>query len=239
MATVVALAEDVPSIETLFLFAREAELRVSRLRVIIEERSMNARGVDLVRHEVLLRHPDQARVTSTRSDDPLSRDYDIWIGEGDQIRTFSARHKLASVRTRPRGAVGVDNPDLPLYARTRAPLTHLPAGSVADTFIHPHGLFRNVLVTGPLAILGTRDVGGREAVVVRSQHPRSAKVLVDRPDRSVEVGIDRATGFLLSLVERIGDDITHQVEVATLELDPAIPDAAFELHLASDVRMLY
>ena len=26
---------------------------------------------------------------------------------------------------------------------------------MAETFIHPHGLFRNVLVTGPLAVVGT------------------------------------------------------------------------------------
>jgi hypothetical protein len=75
--------------------------------------------------------------------------------------------------------------------------------------------------------------------VVRAQHPRAAKVLVDRPDREIEVGIDRATGFLLSLIERIGDSVTHHAEVTSLELDPAIPDSVFELHLASDVRMLY
>ena len=238
-ATAVALGDDAPSIEELFLFAREAELRVGSLRMTIDERSMNAKGDDLVRHEVLLRHPGLARVTSTRSDDPLSSDYDVWIGDGDEVRTYSARNKLASVRARQTGVIGADSKDLPAYARSRESLTYLPSSSMADAFVHPHGLFRNVLVTGPLAIVGTQPVGGREAIVVRADHPRSVHVLADRPDRSVEVGIDRATGFLLLLSERIGDSVTHHVEVTSLELDPDIPDAAFELHLASDVRMLY
>ena len=204
---------DAPSLEELFLFAREAELRVRSLRMTIIERSMNAKGDDMVRHEVYVRHPGLARMTSSRSDEPLSNDYDIWIGDGDRIRTFSARHKLASVRTRPAGVVGLDSPDLPPYARGREPLTHLPPGSMADAFIHPHGLFRNVLVSGPLAIVGSRMVHGREAIVVRGEHPRSTLVLLDRPDRTVEVGIDRATGFVSWLVEQIGESVTHQVEM--------------------------
>ena len=81
--------------------------------------------------------------------------------------------------------------------------------------------------------------GGREALLVRSQHPRAAKVLVDRPDRVIEVGIDRATGFLLSLTERVGDDVTHHAEVTELEVDPTMLDSAFELKLPADVRKLY
>ena len=235
----VTLGADAPNIEELFLFAREAELRVSSLSMTIEERSMNARGEDLVRHQLLLRHPGQARMTSTRSDDPLSDDYDIWIGDGDEVRTYSARHKLASRRPRQASVVGTDADDLPAWARTRAPLTNLPPGSMAEAFVHPHGIFRNVLVTGPLVVLGTRSVADREVIVVQAEHPRSAKVLVDRPDRTVQVGIDRATGFLLLLIEQVGDTVTHHAEVTALELDPDIPDTAFELHLSSDVRMLY
>ncbi|MFV2064181.1 MAG: hypothetical protein ACC726_11825 [Chloroflexota bacterium] len=239
VAATVALGDDVPSIEELFLFAREAELRVRSLRMDIDEISMNARGEDRVRHEVLLRHPDLARVNSLRSQDPLSNDYDIWIGRGDQVRSFSARHKLASTRTRAAAVGGTDSPDLPAYARSREPLTHLPPGSMADAFVHPHGLFRNVLVTGPLSIVGTRTINGREAIVVRAEHPRAAMVLVDRPDRSIEVGIDRTTALFLFPAEKNGDSVTHGVEVASTGLNSDIPDSAFELHLASDVRMIY
>ena len=134
---------------------------------------------------------------------------------------------------------GSDDPGLPPFARQYEPLTQLPAGSLADTFIHPHGLFRNVLVTGPLAIVGVQPVADREAIVVRAQHPRAAKVLVDRPDRSIEVGIGRDSGFVLLLTERIGDTVTRHAEVTSLELDPVIFDAAFELKLPADVRTIY
>jgi hypothetical protein len=238
-ATRVALADDAPSIEELFLFAREAELRVQSLRMTIEEQVVSARGAEHIAHEVQLRHPGHARVTTKRSSEPLSRDYDTWVSQGETTTTFDARNRLASVRKHPRRLVGSDDPGLPPFARQYQPLTKLPAGSLADAFIHPHGLFRNVLVSGPLAIVGVQQVAGREAIVVRAQHPRSAKVLVDRPDRSVEVGIGRDSGFVLLLIERIGDAITRHAEVTTLQIDPVILDSAFELRLPDDVRKVY
>lgn len=237
--TTVALSDDVPDLETLFLFAREAELRVRSLVMTIEEHDWNAKGEAINSHDIALRHPGQARVRTRRSLNPLSPDYDVWIGDGERIRTYSAIDKRATNRLARPAVVPPASQDLPRYARTYESLTALPAGSVADAFIHPHGLFRNVLVTGPLALLGTRDVHGREAVMVRSEHPRSAMVLTDRPDRRVDVGIDRATGFLIYLSETIGDTPTHLAEVTQLDLDTDIPDSAFELHLSADVRMLY
>ncbi|CAN5808350.1 hypothetical protein BH23CHL8_BH23CHL8_18130 [soil metagenome] len=239
LPALVALGEDEPSIEDLFVFAREAELRVSSLRLRIEERSWNARGEDIVWHEVLMRHPGKARVTTRRSQEPLSRDYEVWLSDGETIRTYRAASGLASVRPWQPPVVGTQRSDLPGFARTRPVLTQLPAGSVADAFVHPHGLFRNVLISGPLEVLGTTQVAGREAIVVRSSHPRSTKVLTDRPDRRVDVGIDRGTGFLTLLIESVGDDVTHRAEVTSLELDPDIPEEAFRLHLGSDARMMY
>ncbi len=235
----VALPDDAPSIEELFLFAREAELRVQSLRMAIEEHTLTARGNELVRHEILLRHPGQARVTTYREESALASDYDVWLTEGLNARVYKAASKTTSVRPLPRGVVGVDAPDLPLFARQRGSLTPLPSGTLADTFVHPHGLFRNVLVTGPLAIVGSQVVGDREAIVVRAEHPRSAMVLVDRPDRSIEVGVDRTTGFLLLLTERIAGEVTHHAEVSALEIDPVIHDSAFTLMLPGDVRELY
>lgn len=237
--TRVALGDDVPSIEELFLFAREAELRVQSLRMTIEEHSMTARGEEIVRHEIQLRHPGQVRVTSRRSEEPLSKEYDVWLSDGHTAQVYKAANNSVSVRPLHGGVAGRDRADLPLPAQQYEVLTRLPSGTLADTFIHPHGLFRNVLVTGPLAIVGTESVGGREAIVVRTEHPRAALVLVDRPDRTVEVGIDRATGFLLSLTEKVADNVTHHAEVTSLEVDPTIFDSAFELKLSSDVRRLY
>ena len=235
----VVLADDAPSVEELFLFAREAELRVQSLRMTIEERVVTAKGAAMVVHEIQLKHPGRARVATKHSSEPMSRDYDIWISDGETITFYEASNKIASTRRHRARVVGSDDPTLPAFARQYEPLTALPPGSLADAFIHPHGLFRNVLVTGPLAIVGVQPVADREAIVVRSQHPRAAKVLVDRPDRSIEVGIGRDSGFVLLLTERIGDTITRHAEVTSLELDPTIFDAAFELKLSADVRKVY
>jgi hypothetical protein len=235
----VVLPDVVPGIEELFRFARDAELRVQSLRLVIDERLANAAGEAHVRHELWLRHPGQARVTVRRSHDDLSRDYEIWLLDGDTVTTYSPLRDVASRRPMGRPVVGVDRAGLPPYSRQRQAVTPLPGGSLVETFVHPHGLFRNVLVTGPLAIIGTRAVGAREAIVVRTDHPRSAKVLVDRPDRSIEVGIDRSSGFLLLLIERIGETVTREAEVRELVIDPVVPVTAFELHLPADVRMLY
>jgi len=235
----VALTEGAPDLEELFGFAREAELRVQTLRMTIEERVINARGAETITHEIQLKHPGYARVATKRSSEPLSRDYDIWVSDGATITAYDARSKVASTRRQRPRVAGSSTPELPAYARQYEPRTPLPPGSLAEAFIHPHGLFRNVLVTGPLAVVGVQQVAGREAVVVRAQHPRSAKVLVDRPDRSIDVGIGRDAGFVLLLIERIGGQVTRHAEVARLELDPTIIDSAFELRLAADVRRVY
>ena len=233
------MADDAPDIEQLFSFAREAELRVQTLRMNIEERVVTARGADTITHDIHLKHPGLARVATKRSSEPLSREYDIWVSDGETITAYEASNKIASRRkVRPRVA-GSDDPGLPPFARGYQPRTPLPAGSLAETFIHPHGLFRNVLVTGPLAVVGLQPVADREAIVVRAQHPRSAKVLVDRPDRSIDVGIGRDSGFVLLLTERIGEQVTRHAEVTRLELDPTIFDSAFEPKLPADVRKVY
>ena len=238
-ATLVALAEDAPNIEQLFGFAREAELRVQTLRMTIEERVVNARGAETITHEVLLKHPGHARVATKRSSEPLSRGYDVWLSDGETITRYEASNEVASIRRPRERVVGSESTNLPLFARQYQPLTPLPSGSLAETFIHPHGLFRNVLVTGPLAVVGVQAVAGREAIVVRARHPRSAKVLVDRPDRSIDVGIGRDSGFVLLMIERIGDQVTRHAEVTRLELDPTLFDSAFELKLSADVRKVY
>ena len=62
------------------------------------------------------------------------------------------------------------------------PRTRLPAETLPDTFIHPHGYIRNVLLTGAVALIGTAMVQGREAFLLRADHPRSTDVLTDRPE---------------------------------------------------------
>jgi hypothetical protein len=179
----VTLPEAVPGIEELFRFSAEAALRVGGLRMVIEERRLSARGEQLLWHEIWLRHPGQARVTTRRDAASPSRDYEVWLLEGETVTTYAAARKTASRRGRATHVVGFDQADLPAFARQRSRLTPLSPGSLADTFVHPHGLFRNVLLTGPIAVLGTTSVHDREAIVVRTAHPRTAKVLRDRPAR--------------------------------------------------------
>jgi hypothetical protein len=233
------MAHDAPSIEELFSFAREAELRVQTLRMVIEDRVVNATGAQTLIEEVQLRHPGQARVTTRRSAGPASSDYEVWLSDGETATHYRAASKLTSVRRLRDRVTGSDAPGLPPFARGYVPRTRLPAGSLAETFIHPHGLFRNVLVTGPLAVVGMQPVAGREAIVVRTRHPRSAKVLVDRPDRVIEVGIARDSGFVVLLTERVGGTVTRHAEVTLLELDPMLFDSAFELHIPADARTVY
>jgi len=237
---IVALAADAPRLEDLFTFMVDAELRVESLRMRVGDRTVTARGDETSSSDLVLRHPGWARVTRRASNDPLSRDYDVWASDGHILTTYDAADERASVRpVRPR-VVGATHKDLPAFARVYEPLTALPAERIVDTFVHPHGFIRNVLLSGPVALVGTTLLaGGRETFILRSDHPRSTYLLTDRPDRWLEVGVDRQTGFITLLVEHIGDHIARHAEVVSLELDGVIPDEAFRVHLPVDVRMIY
>ncbi len=116
----VALAEDAPSIEELFLFAREAELRVQTLRMTIDEHVVTAKGAEHIVHEVQLKHPGLARVANRRSSEPLSRQYDIWVSDGEAITVYEASSKIASVRRRRSRVAGSDgHGSAPLRAPVR------------------------------------------------------------------------------------------------------------------------
>lgn len=237
----VALDADAPRLEDLFTFMVEAELRLQTLRMRIEERIGTARGEELRTIELVLRHPGKARVTTRAGAQPLTDDYRIWASDGHIVTTYDASDGRASVRPVRAPVVGASlDPDKPRFAQVYAPLTALPSSSVTDTLVHPHGFIRNVLLTGPVALVGTTHLaGGRETLVLRSDHPRSAHVLTDRPDRWLEVGVDRMTGFITLLVEHVGERVTRHAQVITMELDAPIPDEAFTVHLPADVRMIY
>ena len=62
---VAALRGGLPSVEALFTFMRDAELRFDTLRMRIEERAWTARGEELTVIEVALRHPGAVKVLSS------------------------------------------------------------------------------------------------------------------------------------------------------------------------------
>ena len=106
------------------------EARVQTLRMVIEDRVVNARGEQVTTYEIQLRHPGQARVTTRRSADELTRDYDVWLSDGQTATSYQAATKVASVRALPDRVAGSDQDDLPPYARQYVPLTRLPAGEL-------------------------------------------------------------------------------------------------------------
>jgi hypothetical protein len=156
------------------------------------------------------------------------------------VRTYDAASRSASVRPVRPVLEGASDPDLPSFSRVWVPRTPLPAKTLAEAFIHPRGLCRNVLATGPVTLLGeTVLAGDREATLLRCDHPRTSHLLTDRPDHWLEVGVDKMTGLVMLLVEHVGDRVTRHSEVTDLELDPVLPDETFDIHISSDTRLLY
>jgi hypothetical protein len=236
---IVALEGTTPRLEELFTFMTDAELRVSSLRMRIVERTLTARGETTLLSDVVLRDDGHARVTWRRSADPMSRDYHVWSTDGTSVTTYDAASERASVRPVPPPVVGATAPDLPRSSRVYRARTSLPAESLADTFVHPHGYIRNVLLTGTVTLTGSAVLNDRETFLLRLVHPRSTYVLTDRPDRWVEVGVDRQTGFITLLVEHIGEVVTRHAEATSLDIDAAIPDEAFTVHIPGDARRIY
>ena len=179
---VVALPIGLPGVEELFTFMRDAELRFATLRMRIADLSRTARGDEVTNMEVSLRHPGQAKVTTSRAGQDVGGDYEIWISDGEIVRTYSGAHKLGTqrpIRNRPRG---LDDPDLPGSAQVYEPFTLLPAETLPDTFVHPGGLCQNVLSTGRSTVTGTTVAIGREAILLECEHPRTTELVSDRPD---------------------------------------------------------
>ena len=245
---IVALPPDVPDITELFTFMRDAELRVSSLRMQIRDRVAGSTGEIETLVDVWLRHPGQAKVVSRvggvardgESGGATGARYDAWVGDGVTVQRLDAGAGV--LRSRPAQAppVGAERPDLPVFARLARPRTPLPAGSLAETFVHPAGICRNVLTSGRMSFADTRTLAcGRLALVIRCDAPRSTAVLADRPDHWLEVGVDRETGMILLLVEHVGDQVTRHAEAVSFEPDAAVTDGDFAIHASGDIRRLY
>jgi len=234
-----ALPAGLPSVAQLFDFMRDAETRFATLRMRIVERAWTARGEDVTSVDVLLRHPGAVRVTTSLPGSEVRGPYEIWITDGELVRTYASAHTLGTqrpVRARPRG---LGDPDFPAASRVYEPVTALPAETLADTFIHPAGFCQNVLATGSCTITGTDLIGGREAILLACDHPRSIGLAGDRADFRLSVGVDRETGVIVRLIETIGGVVARQAEVTDLAPDAPLPPSAFEFAFPSGTTMLY
>ena len=236
---IVALRSVVPTVAELFDFMRDAELRFATLRLRIEERSQTSLGEEITAMDAVLRHPGEAKVTTTRPGGPVKADYEIWISDGDLVKTYASAHGLGTqrpVRNRPRG---LDDPDLPGTSKVYEPLTALPMETLPETFVHPAGYCQNVLATGRCTVTGTAIVSGREAILLECDHPRTTELAGDRPDFHISIAVDRDTGVILRLVESIGGDVTREAEVVELSPDGPLPPAVFHFVFPTGTTMLY
>jgi hypothetical protein len=234
--------DELPSLADLFTFMRDAELRFDTLRMRIEERSATTRGEHLVVVELALRHPKDARVMTTEPHRGTAGNYEIWISDGETVRTYSAPHKLGTERPVRRPVQGVSGPearDLPGTSRVYVPLTALPTETLPDTFVHPAGYCQNVLSTGDCRVTGLGEVAGRETVVVECDHPRTIEMAADRPDFRIRVNVDRADGVILRLEESIGGSMTRDASVTDYDPDGPLAPNAFDFAVPTGTTMLY
>ncbi len=236
---VAALPPGLPDVAALFDFMRDAETRFATLRLRILESSVTARGEDQTEMDVTLRHPGHAKVITSRPGELLGGRYEVWISDGDLIRTYAAAHGLGTqrpIRNRPRGLADRDFPGM---ARVYEPVTALPMETLPDTFVHPAGFCQNVLSTGRCMVTGTDLVHGREAILLSCDHPRTIELAGDRPDHRIDLAVDRATGVIVRLVETIGDAVTRSAEATELAPDAPLPPSAFEFVFPAGTTMLY
>jgi hypothetical protein len=232
-------ADRLPTLDELFTFARDAELRFDTLRMRIEELTATTLGNHLVSMDVLLRHPGEARVTTTQPDGGTRGNYDLWLSDGVTVRTYAGAHKLGTKRPTRRAIRGLDDRDLPGTSKVYVPLTDLPMETLPDTFVHPAGYCQNVLATGRCRVTGTDTVADRQVIVITSDHPRTIEMAADRPDFTIEVAFDRADGTILHLIERIAGRITREATVVAYAPDAPLAPTAFSFAFPSDTRMLY
>ena len=235
----VALPAALPGVPELFSFMRDAELRFDTLRMRIEERSFTARGEQLILMEVAIRHPGDARVTTSEPERGTAGNYEIWVSDGVTVRTYSAPNKLGTERPVRHTVRGVNEPDFPGMSHVYYPLTPLPMETLPDTFIHPAGYCQNVLATGRTWISGTDEINGREVIVLECDHPRTIEVEADRPDFHIQIAVDRADGVILRLTETIGGDVTREAEVVAYDPDAALAPHTFDFEFPQGTTKLF
>ena len=238
-AELAALPVGLPTVPELFTFMRDAERRFETLKMRIEERVYGARGEQFSAMDVALQHAGHARVVTTEPGQAAAGRHELWISDGEVVRTYSASHRLGTSRPVRNRVRGLDAGGFPGRSTVYEPITALPMETLAELFVHPAGYAQNVLETGDCWISGTDRVAGREAIVLECDHPRSVETMVDRPDYHVQVSVDRLDGLVTRLVESVGDEVTRVAEVTYLEPDAALPATTFDFEFPEGTTILY
>ena len=236
---IAALVGDLPTVEALFDFMRDAELRFATLRMRIEERTTTARGPEVVVSELTLSHPGQAKVLTSVPANGTTGHYEVWVSDGETVRTFAASRRVGTKRPARQRIRGLDNDDLPGRAKVYEPKTQLPMETLPDLFLHPAGYCQNVLATGACEITGTTEVAGREAIVLECAHPRTIERIGDRPDFVIRVAVDRRDGVILRLEESIGETVTRDAVATFYQPNTTLGPGALDFAFPSDTKFIY
>ena len=236
---IVALAPGLPSVDELFAFMRDAELRFRTLRMRVEERLWATRGEQAIVSELAMRHVGHARVTTFEAGGGTKGNHELWLSDGETVRTYVGKDRRGTerpLRNRPRG---LEDRDFPGWSRVYEPLTALPTETLPELFIHPAGYCQNVLATGRPWVSGTDVVARREAIIIACDHPRSVEWEADRPGYRVEVAVDRVDGFITRLVETMDGDVTRLATVVALDVDPVLAPDTFDFEFPAGTSILY
>ena len=238
-AELMALPAGLPTVEALFTFMRDAERRFETLKMRLEERVYAGRGEQLVTLDVAVRHPGHARVVTTQPGKVAAGMHELWISDGEVVRTYSAAHKLGTSRPVRNRVRGLDPRQYPGRSTVYEPITALPMETLAELFVHPGGYCQNILATGVCWISGTDRVAGREAIVLECDHPRAVERFVDRPDYHIQVAVDRLDGIVTRLVESVAGEVTRHAEVVHLDPDAPLPATTFDFEFPEGTTLLY
>jgi outer membrane lipoprotein-sorting protein len=236
---VAALGGELPTVEALFTFMRDAEMRFTTLRMRIEERSTTARGDEVVVSEITLEHPGKAKVLTSVPANGTANNYEVWLSDGEFVRTFAAGRRVGTRRPVRHRVRGLASDGLPGRARVYEPVTPLPMESMPDLFLHPAGYCQNVLATGACEITGTMDVAGREAIVLECSHPRTIERVGDRADFLIRIAVDRRDGVILRLEESIGGVVSRDATATSYAPNAVLPPGAFDFTFPSDTVYMY
>lgn len=236
---VAAIRDELPSIDALFTFMRDAELRFETLRMRIEEHAWTTRGEDVTTIEVALRHPGHVKVLTSLPALGTAANYDVWLSDGRTVQAYTATRKLGTRRPVRARVRGLEDPDIPGSSKVYVPVTALQAETLPELFVHPAGYCQNVLATGDCRIAGTTLVAGREAIVLECDHPRTIESVADRPDFRIRIAVDRADGVILRLEESMGEQATRDAIVTSYAPNASLPPGAFAFAFPADTTFIY